>query len=181
MMISYRNIPMYKTFNLENIDFSQLTLIKERSKKYKAQDHSRWVYKDVKNNLYYKMWNPTYIRKDNILKGISNGFYDIETTPALMGTIFYEGICRGYIMKQVKRINNPSDKFYNIIKQKTLSSGCFYFDYCEKHIMSYNNKPCLIDLEGIYPISELKNFLNHKYNSSFADNNYKEFVCSIVK
>ena len=87
MMISYRNIPMYKTFNLENIDFSQLTLIKERSKKYKAQDHSRWVYKDVKNNLYYKMWNPTYIRKDNILKGISNGFYDIETTPALMGTI----------------------------------------------------------------------------------------------
>ena len=47
--------------------------------------------------------------------------------------------------------------------------------------MNYKGQPCLIDLEGIYPLFELQNFLDHKYNSSFADNNYKEFVCNLVK
>ena len=47
--------------------------------------------------------------------------------------------------------------------------------------MNFKNKFCLIDLEGIYPLFELQNFLDHKYNSSFADNNYKEFVCNLVK
>lgn len=171
---------MYKSFNLDEIDFSQLSLIKGREKKYGDQDHSRWIFYD-NDNLFYKIWNPTYIRRNNILEGIFSGFYTTETTPALVGTIHHEEICRGYIMNKVDEDTKNLKEFYKVIKQKTISSNYFYFDYCKQHIMNYKGYPCLIDLEGIYPLSELQNFLDHKYNSSFADNNYKEFVCSIVK
>ena len=172
---------MYKSFNLDEIDFSQLSLIKKREKKYRDQDHSRWIYNDKLNSLYYKIWNSTYIRRNNVEEGILSKFYTEETTPALVGTIHHEGICRGYIMKKVDKGTKDPNKFYETIQQKTLLSNHFYFDYCKKHIMNYKGQPCLIDLEGIYPISELQNFLDHKYNSSFADNSYKEFVCNLVK
>ncbi len=172
---------MYNSFQLDEIDFTNLQVIHQRESIWEGQDHARWVYYDKDNNLYYKLWNPTYIRKDNIIKGVESRFYDNTTTPALKGIIYYENICRGYVMEGVDINSKDSKIFYEIIKQKTLSSGYFYFDYCKQHIMNYKNQFCLIDLEGIYPLSELQNFLDHKYNSSFADNNYKEFVCNIVK
>lgn len=169
------------SISLDSFNFLNMTLIKSREKTYKGQDHSRWVYKDQLNHLYYKLWNPTYIRKDNIIRGIESGFYDKETVPALKGLIYYEGECRGYVMDKVNESINVFKDFYKIIKEKTTSSNYFYFDYCEKHVMEYNLSPCLIDLEGIYPLTELQNFLDHKYNSSFADNDYKQFVCNTVK
>ena len=172
---------MYNSFQLDEIDFTNLKVIHQRESIWGGQDHARWIYYDKDNNLYYKLWNPTYIRKDNIIGGIKSGFYDNNTTPALKGIIYYEDICRGYIMEGVDKNLKDSKTFYEIIKQKTTTSGHFYFDYCKQHIMNYKNQFCLIDLEGIYPLSELQNFLDHKYNSSFADNNYKEFVCNIVK
>ena len=172
---------MYNSFQLDEINFSDLTLTHKRESVYNNQDHARWVYYDKNNNLYYKLWNPTYIRKDNVVNGIKSGFYDSSTTPALKGIISYENVCRGYVMEGVKENNQNSKPFYSIIKEKTKTSKHFYFDYCNQHIMEYKNQFCLIDLEGIYPLSELQNFLDHKYNSSFADNNYKEFVCNLVK
>ena len=172
---------MYNSFQLDEIDFTNLKVIHRRESVYEGQDHARWVYYDKNNNLYYKLWNPTYIRKNNVLEGIENKFYDNTTTPALKGVIYYEDICRGYVMEGVNENSKNSKTFYEIIKQKTSITGYFYFDYCKQHIMNYKNQFCLIDLEGIYPLSELQNFLDHKYNSSFADNNYKEFVCNIVK
>ena len=172
---------MYNSFQLDEIDFTNLKVIHQRESVYEGQDHARWVYYDKNNNLYYKLWNPTYIRKNNVLEGIENKFYDNTTTPALKGVIYYEDICRGYVMEGVNKNSKDSKTFYEIIKQKTFITGYFYFDYCKQHIMNYKDQFCLIDLEGIYPLSELQNFLDHKYNSSFADNNYKEFVCNIVK
>ena len=172
---------MYSSFQLDEIDFTDLVLTHKRESIHDGQDHSRWVYYDKNNNLYYKLWNPTYIRRDNIIGGIKSGFYDEQTTPALKGVIYYEDICRGYIMEGVDENDKNISPFYEIIKQKTSDLGYFYFDLCKQHIMNYKDQFCLIDLEGIYPLSELQNFLDHKYYSSFADNNYKEFVCNIVK
>ena len=172
---------MYNSYQLDKIDFISLNLIHKRESTYGDQDHARWIYYDKHNNLYYKLWNPTYIRKNNIIGGIESGFYDNETTPALKGVIYHEKICRGYIMEGVSENKTSPTSFYEVIKQKTINSKYFYFDYCKQHIMNFKNKFCLIDLEGIYPLFELQNFLDHKYNSSFADNNYKEFVCNLVK
>jgi len=173
---------MYKSFNLENIDVSSFSIVKERKKLYHNQDHSRWVYYD-NNNLYYKIWNSTYVRRDNILEGLNNGFYDDTTTPALKGLIYHEGVCRGYVMEKVNPLSDPNiiHNFYNIIKEKTAITKYFYFDYCKQHVMDFKGKPCLIDLEGIYPFINLQDFLKGEYNSSFADSNYKEFVCNIVR
>lgn len=172
---------MYNLYQLDEIDFSNFDHIHSREVTHGTQDHSRWVYRNVDDNLYYKVWNTTYVRKDNIIAGLNSKFYDSQTVPALHGVIYHEDICRGYIMKGVNKNTKDSSNFYELIKQKTDSTGYFYFDYCEQHIMDYKDQFCLIDLEGIYPLSELQNFLDHKYYSSFADNNYKEFVCSIMK
>jgi len=172
---------MYKSFNLEDIDFSELSLVKERNKIYGNQDHCRWIFHDKNNNLYYKIWNPTYIRKDNLIAGINSKFYDKQTVPALKYIIYHDGVSRGYIMDAVSEFKKDGSEFYDLIKHKTITTSYFYFDYCKQHIMNYKGQPCLIDLEGIYPLAELQNFLDHKYNSSFADNNYKKFVCSIAK
>ena len=66
---------MYNSFQLDEIDFTNLKVIHQRESVYEGQDHARWVYYDKNNNLYYKLWNPTYIRKNNVLEGIENKFY----------------------------------------------------------------------------------------------------------
>lgn len=167
--------------SLDSIDFENLCLIHNKLRIYGNQDHRRCIYFDRNTNLYYKVWDISYVRRDNILDAINAGFYDESTVPALKGLLYYEDICRGYVMAHVHETTKDSDRFFHLIKQKTIDTQYFYFDYCDKHIMEYDGKFSLIDLEGIYHMSELNNFLNHDYYSSFADEKYKEFVCNIVK
>ena len=159
-----------------------LKLIKGKIRYWEEQDHSRWVFYDEKNRLYYKIWNDTYVRRDNILNGINSGFYDNTTCPGLKGVIFDTNICRGYVMHELDNKGNlPFDNFYKLIKEKTLSTGYFFHDYDKKHIMSYQNLPCLLDLDGLYHLSDLDDFLQRRWHSSFLNNNYKSFVCNLVK
>lgn len=167
--------------SLDSIDFDNLQLIHNKLSIHGDQDHRRCIYFDSKSNLYYKVWDTTYIRRDNILNAIDIGFYDETTVPGLKGVLYYNDICRGYVMEHVDITTKDISIFFELIKQKTIETNYFYFDYCTKHVMEYQGKCCLIDLEGIYHISELNNFLNHNYYSSFADEQYKEFVCNIVK
>ena len=44
---------MIKKIRLDEIDVSQFTSIKSREKWYDNQDHSRWIFYDVDNKLYY--------------------------------------------------------------------------------------------------------------------------------
>ena len=57
---------MIKNISLDEIDVSDFLEVKSRVKWYDYQDHSRWIFKDVENNLYYKIWNETYVRRDAI-------------------------------------------------------------------------------------------------------------------
>ena len=93
-----------KQFSLDEIDVSKFQTIKTRQKYYGNQDHSRWVFYDENNKLYYKIWNDTYIRKNTIIEAFELGFYDKELLPALEGIIFWEGVCRGYVMKECEKL-----------------------------------------------------------------------------
>ena len=77
-------------YSLDEIDVTKFKTIKARQKWYDNQDHSRWVFYDESNKLYYKIWNDTYIRKDGVKLGIDCGFYDETTTPALESLIYYD-------------------------------------------------------------------------------------------
>jgi hypothetical protein len=80
----------YRRIALAEIDLQSLTPCKVTAKWYGTQDHSRWVLRSPGDGLsgasYYKIWNPTYVRRDNILAAIESGFYDERTVPALQST-----------------------------------------------------------------------------------------------
>ena len=48
----------------------------------------------------------------------------------------------------------PDDEFLQHIKEKTRKSKYFFYDFWRASIMEYEGKPCLIDLESVYPICE---------------------------
>ena len=169
----------YKIINLDELNLEDSDLIKEREVWHNNQDHSRWVYFNKKENLYYKLWNETYIRKDNVKLGIDVGFYDRKLIPAFVGLIFYKDICRGYVMKPCDNHDNDYQSFYEMIKERTKDTKYFIYDFCKKHVVKYKDKFCLIDLEGVSSMSQFDEIFYDRNYASFADNNYSEYVSGL--
>lgn len=170
---------------LNDIDFERMKLIKETFKWYGNQDHSRWVFKDHKNtlgsqkNIYLKLWNPTYIRRENILKAIESGFLDEKISPAFYGLIFHNGICRGYALQECKR-NLKLDmieEYYSLIKERTKQTQYFHIQFSPCHVMKYQGKFSLIDLEGFFPISDIEKMPQLYCYFDYKD--YEDFVLSL--
>ena len=145
---------MIKQISLDSVDVSKLISIKSREKWYGNQDHSRWIFKDKKNKLYYKIWNETYIRKNTIPIAIESGFYDEKLLPSLVGLLWWEGTCRGYAMKECDSYGEIDDNFFEDIKKRTEKTNLFAYDFCPNHIVKFNGKTTIIDLEGVYPLNE---------------------------
>lgn len=151
-----------KIINLDTIDVHSMTPVYERAKFYGKHDYSRWVFRDESTRYYYKIWNETYVKSNNIISGLLSGFYDETTVPALIGLIFYNGYCRGYVMDDLGDVANPNDMisnkdygpFYNYILKRIKETNYFPYDFCQKHVRKYKDKFSLMDLEGIHHIDE---------------------------
>ena len=176
----------YEIFKLKDLNLTNLQLMKEVVKWYEHQDHSRWVFKDTrktkdpqKGELFYKVWNPTYVRRDNILTGIDVGFYDEKTTPALVGLIFHQGICRGYVMRKCDRNwRLEIDEAYDsLILERSIRTGYFHLQYSPYHAMRFNGSYSLVDLEAIYHLGELPNLNN--YHCHFGWKKYEDFIIGL--
>lgn len=146
-----------------------------------GQDHARAVYRTppdfVLNNesdFYIKVWEESYIRRDNLLRALKAGFYDETTVPALRGSIQHAGFCRGYIMRAGKTMRFGHRKFYNLIKTKTIQTHYFHVQYSRYNTLKIDNRPSLIDLEAIYPLADLPLIVNH--HSVFDSAAYARFV-----
>ena len=151
-----------KIVSLDTIDIRNMTPVYERAKYYGPHDYSRWVFRDEHTRHYYKIWNETYVKSNNIISGLLSGFYDETTVPALKGLIFWEGKCRGYIMDDLGDVSNKGDMisdqnyndYHNFILEKVKKTQYFPHDFCQKHVRVYKNGYSLMDLEGIYHIEE---------------------------
>ena len=104
--------------SLDTIDVANMTPVYERSKYYGPFDYSRWVFRDESTRYYYKIWNETYVKSNNIISGLISGLYDETTVPALKGLIFYNGYCRGYIMDDLGDVANNIQFEKDILKLK---------------------------------------------------------------
>jgi hypothetical protein len=176
----------YHTFPLTDIDIMNLKLVRETVIWYGKQDHSRWVFKSTRKtrfgdmgDLYFKVWNPTYIRRDNILTAIDNGFYDEQITPALTGLIFHKGICRGYVMKKCTRnwTLELDEEYDKLIKERSAKTGYFSYQYSPYHTMRYKGLPSLVDLEGFYRISAIVKL--PEYHCHFDYKDYEDFIVDL--
>ena len=172
--------------SLDTIDVPNMTPIYERAKYYGPYDYSRWVFKDESTNLYYKIWNETYVKSNNIISGLLSGLYDETTVPALKGLIFWEGHCRGYIMDHLGDVANKNDMisdkdypiFYNYLLEKIKKTNYFPYDFCQKHVRKYKNGFSLMDLEGVHHLDEyeyrLKEHNDRRIKGKFINIPYYE-------
>lgn len=174
----------FRTTRLTDIPLRALTPHKVRLAHYGAQDHCRWVFRGrlagSANPLFYKIWNPSYVRRDNILAAIESGFYDERTVPALHSVIFHNGICRGYIMHQgTARQRTVSTEFRDLVFLRTGQTGFFTVQFAPCHAMIYQDRWSLIDLEGAYPVEALPHL--SRYHCEFENAAYKTFVTGLHK
>lgn len=174
---------MIEQINLSDIDIKKLILVKETYVIHNGQDHSRWVFKYntshlIKNcsELYFKIWNPSYIRRDNIIKAIDSGFYDKNTTPALKAILYHNGLCRGYVMDKCYQDYklNLDERFYALIKEMSTKTKFFNAQFSPCHVLKYKDSFSLIDLEGVFLISDLTEI--YKQMNFFDYEEYERFI-----
>jgi len=169
----------YDIVHLNSFNPLDMQLIKYREKWYGSDDHSRWVFKN--DNLYYKIWNETYVRKDGVKTGLDCGFYDETTVPSFVALIYNDDLCRRYVTKECEDYRNDTSSFMKVIMDKTKETEFFIYDVTGKHIMKFGDKFSLIDLEGICPLSEYEDISNNRFNASFSSKKYKEFIGELYK
>lgn len=161
----------------------RIHLVRERLNFYGDQDHQRWTFRRRGLNgrtLFYKIWNPTYVRSNTMIEAIEAGFYSDDLTPALRAVLMDESGMRGYVAAACKpRPNRDAidQPFYERIKRRTESTGYFNYDLRPHHIMLHRGRCSLIDLEGVYRLDQL-DVLEH-FHSHFGDPGYERFVAEL--
>lgn len=145
------NIPQQR---LDTIDLRSLRLMVERNVWRNGHDHSRWIFQSRAGPepLVYKIWNPSYIRRDNILTGLETGLYTADTVPALRAVIMSDGMCRGYVMAKGQRNRSPAPHLARALWMATWRSGHFLAQYRVSHTILCEGQPSLIDLEAVHPV-----------------------------
>ncbi len=145
----------YGTCNFKDLP-GNFNLVKERNKFYGKENHSRRLFLSTDGKLFYKTWDNDYVRRDNLRNALYAGFYDVQLIPAFRALILDEDkVCRGYVMAGMNKGSiPPDDEFLQHIKKKTRKSKYFFYDFWKASIMEYEGKPCLIDLESVYPLCE---------------------------
>jgi hypothetical protein len=147
------------------------------------EDHSRWVFRSARssdsNGLFFKIWNPTYVRRDNILGALGAGFYDERTTPALDALVFHEGVCRGYVMRSGTPCRKLDADFFELIKHRSEETGYFNVQFSAGHTMLCDGKISLLDLEGVYPIAEYGRMEHHR--AVFDNADYERHVAMLYQ
>lgn len=158
---------LYYIFQYESIPIDNLKIVRQRIKHWNDENHSRVTYFDSENDFFIKIWDKDYIRANNITEAINVGFYDRTVIPNFSGLIFdREKYSRGYITKTCKKDNSKYQEMFKIISDKTKRIRYFAYDFCLDHVMNFEGKPCLIDLEGVYEL-ELYPFLKHHHETTY--------------
>lgn len=170
--------------DLSEIDLGRLRLVKQVVRRYGGQDHSRWVFAGSlggrrQSRVFVKIWNPTYVRRDNLLRGLAVGFYDADTAPALQALIVSAGLCRGYVTARCRRHRGLDPDFYRLVCARTAETGHFAVQFSPFHAMRHGGRFSLIDLEGVYPIEQLGLVAAH--HSAFAYAPYAQFVAGLFE
>ena len=148
----------YELLNFKDLPGDRILAGKPRIKFYgpENENHSRRRFLSPDGKLFYKTWDSDYVRRNNLPNALDAGFYDEKLISGFRALILDEDeICRGYLMAAMEKGRIPTDaEFLHHIKEKTRKSKYFFYDFWKDSIMEYVGKPCLIDLESVYPVCE---------------------------
>lgn len=166
--------PSYPRTNLRDVKIGLLKLIKT----IETADITvkRSVYLDQKNQLVYKLWDPTYVYNERFIKALNARYYD-ELAP-LHSIIVQNQKCCGYVtylgipLEEIKNgpalldykpFSEQSDEFLQfvqLLQETSLQKQLFYVDFTAENCIRYNGNIYLVDLEPVFSLQELKEMAN---------------------
>lgn len=162
---------LLKRYELKDLNFSQAEIIRDkRGRIAKGVNQGRVTYK--MDNLYYKVFDAGYARRQTFAISIKNDFFK-EMSPALVGIIYDDNKVMGYVTKIGEVLSDnefdthliPDDfreKAYDSMKRNKIA----FYDFVPSNIIKVDGELSLIDLESAYPMRFANHFAN-KHNSKF--------------
>lgn len=193
---SFINVHSIDTVYLETIQPSTLRLIHKQS--------NRVVYANEDRSIYYKIWNPNYLRSKLFVNALDAGFF--KHIAPLVGIIYDEkNRCRGYIttggilsmsnttksglkitnlqyiLPTSQQTNEKYISFYKRLVKNTAKSRYAFIDLSPTNIIEIDDQFYLIDLESVEPLSRLSKNFESRPEYSFHIKEYAQAVKTLLK
>lgn len=151
---------------------------------YGPNDHRRWVLEgrlpDVPGACWFKLWNPGYVRRDNLPAAVAAGFYDERLAPALIALIWHAGLCRGYVMHAGRTRHGQSiAPLREELYARTRDTGWFMSQFSAWHTLVYQGRLSVLDLEAVFPLRDLPRLPD--WEVGFDDPEYLRFVAGLYE
>jgi glycosyltransferase involved in cell wall biosynthesis len=166
-----------KITTVNTLDFDLLEIIKDKSNRViDGVNHGRITYYDRIRDRYIKIFDEDYCRLSYFKNAIKCGYYD-TLAPALSSVIFDNGNIIGYITNAGKVLNdlNLLKEYENKIIDVCDASGLFYYDLVPENVIQLpNGELSLIDLDGVYDISDYS--LMNSHNAEIKPNTLKKYI-----
>ena len=142
--------------------------------------HGRQVIHDEEKDLYYKIFDDDYCRRENFERALHMGFFD-GLAPALHSVIVHPELndeIVGYATEAGTPLGSefdeiPREFFEKVLDKVKETKMLFYYLVPVNIIKTKNGELSLIDLESVYDLYELHNI--NKHNAKVKpDYYYKE-------
>ncbi len=158
---------MLKT-KISDIDTTHCRIILDKAGRVvDGVNHGRQVIHDEEKNLYYKIFDDEYCRRENFVKAYEVGFFD-ELAPALKSLIVDGDDIVGYVSEAGTPLGSElgeiPKEFYEKVLGKAKETKMFFYDLVASNIIrTKDGELSLIDLESVYDIDEL--YIISKHNA----------------
>lgn len=138
-------------------------------------NQGRQVIHDEEKDLYYKIFDKEYCRRENFIKAYEVGFFD-KLTPALQSLIVDGDDIVGYVTEAGEMLSDSEfgpvpKEFYKKVLGVVKEKKMFFYDLVPINIIRMKNgELSLIDLESVYPLQEL--YIINRHNAKVKPQYY---------
>tara|TARA_R110002020_G_scaffold20041_1_gene68670 strand:+ start:9587 stop:11365 length:1779 start_codon:yes stop_codon:yes gene_type:complete len=163
--------------NLNDIDTTHCRVVLDKAGRvvqmnqpYRIVNHGRQVIHDEEKDLYYKIFDDDYCRRENFERALHMGFFD-GLAPALHSVIVHPELndeIVGYATEAGTPLGTEFDdilkelRFYERVLGKVKETKMFYYDLVASNIIrTKDGELSLIDLESVYNLDELYTISKH--------------------
>ena len=166
--------------NLNDIDTTRCRVILDKvGRVVGGVNQGRLVIHDEEKDLYYKIFDKDYCRRENFIKAYKAGFFGGSPrrilAPALKSLIMDGDEVIGYASEAGTPLGTEFDEipkeFYKRILDKAEDTKMFFYDLVASNVIrTKNGELSLIDLESVYGLDEL--YTINKHNAKVKPDYY---------
>ncbi len=155
--------------NLTDIDTTHCRVVLDKAGRVvDGVNHGRQVIHDEEKDLYYKIFDDDYCRRENFERALRLGFFD-GLAPALHSVIVHPELndeIVGYATEAGTPLGTEFDEipkeFYEKVLDRAKETKMFFYDLVASNVIrTKDGELSLIDLESVYDLDELYTISKH--------------------